>query len=98
MVDSSLVVAFVALAVSLIAMLVALGQLAGQLLGTAEGYRRCNYSVIGGWAAYTHRKWHWVGHIEVNSGVWRERSLRADSEHRKSSDSRRSSPHHHLPL
>ncbi|KAI9725810.1 MAG: hypothetical protein M1828_002439 [Chrysothrix sp. TS-e1954] len=59
MVDSTLVVALIALLVSLIAMIIALGQLAAQLLGTADGYRRCSRSVMGGWAGMTRRKWHW---------------------------------------
>lgn len=47
----------VALAVALVALLVTFSQLLAQLFSTAEGYRRCQESVIGEWAQYSHRKW-----------------------------------------
>ena len=49
-------VATTALVVSLIALLVASGQLTQQIFGTAEGYRRCQESVIGPWAHFKHRR------------------------------------------
>lgn len=39
-----------ALAVALVALIVALGQLIGQYFATADGYRRCQSSVMGPWA------------------------------------------------
>lgn len=52
-------VALVALVVSLIALFIALGQLAQQLLGTAEGYRRCAKQVIDPWHRLRWRHWIW---------------------------------------
>ncbi|KAJ4286688.1 hypothetical protein N0V90_012940 [Kalmusia sp. IMI 367209] len=52
-------VAVVALVVSLVALLLTSAQLLQQLLGTAEGYRRCAPSVIGPWAKLRDRKWNW---------------------------------------
>ena len=52
-------VATTALVVSLIALVIAIGQLSQQLLGTADGYRRCKAEVIGVWATRTHRRWLW---------------------------------------
>ena len=49
-------VATTALVVSLIALLVASGQLTQQIFGTAEGYRRCQESVVGPWAHFKHRR------------------------------------------
>lgn len=46
-----------ALAVALVALVVALGQLLGQYFATAEGYRRCQSSVMGPWARYTRLRW-----------------------------------------
>lgn len=53
--DKTLSVA--ALAVALVALVVALGQLLGQYFATAEGYRRCQSSVMGPWARYTRLRW-----------------------------------------
>lgn len=53
-------IAIVALVVSLVALLITTAQLLQQLLGTAEGYRRCAPSVIGPWAKLRHRKWNWA--------------------------------------
>lgn len=52
-------ISVVALAVSLVAFGVATGQLLQSLFGTADGYRRCQASVIGWWAEMTERKWRW---------------------------------------
>lgn len=52
-------IAVVALVVSLVALLIALAQLSQQLLGTADGYRRCASSIIGIWAQRRHRKFLW---------------------------------------
>ncbi|OQV11316.1 hypothetical protein CLAIMM_15171 isoform 1 [Cladophialophora immunda] len=49
-------VATVALVVALFALLVALLQVLQQYAATADGYRRCQRPVIGGWACYTKRK------------------------------------------
>jgi hypothetical protein len=45
-----------ALVVSLIALIIAIGQLAQQLFGTAEGYRRCQESIIGPWSRLRRRR------------------------------------------
>jgi hypothetical protein len=50
-VDTNL--AATALAIALVALVVALGQLFQQYLGTADGYRRCQISVMGGYAKRT---------------------------------------------
>lgn len=52
-------VAIAALAVAVVAFLIALGQLLQQLLGTADGYRRCRSSVIGGWSKLVRRRLKW---------------------------------------
>lgn len=49
----------VALSVALVALVVALGQLLGQYFATADGYRRCQSSVMGPWARYTRLSWRW---------------------------------------
>lgn len=49
----------VALAVALVALVTALGQLLGQYFATADGFRRCQSSVIGPWARYTRLRWRW---------------------------------------
>lgn len=48
-----------AIAVALVALIVALGQLSGQYLATADGYRRCQASVMGPWAKFTRLRWRW---------------------------------------
>lgn len=48
-----------ALAVALVALIVALGQILGQYFATAEGYRRCQASVMGPWARKTRMQWRW---------------------------------------
>lgn len=52
-------ISVVALVVSLVALIIALGQIAQQLLGTAEGYRRCSSLVIGPWDRLRWRHWVW---------------------------------------
>ena len=49
----------VALIISLVALLTTLLQLLQQYYATADGYRRCQNSVIAGWAAWTHRHFRW---------------------------------------
>lgn len=51
--------AVVAIIIALIAFFVTTAQLLQALFGTAEGYRRCQPSVIGRWAEKTRRKWRW---------------------------------------
>ena len=53
-------VATVALIVSLIALFIAVGQLLQQIFGTAEGYRRCQYSIVGPWSELRHRRIRWA--------------------------------------
>lgn len=51
--------AIVAIVIALIAFVVTTAQLLQALFGTAEGFRRCQPSVIGGWYAETRRVWRW---------------------------------------
>lgn len=53
-------VATIALVVSLIALFIAVGQLLQQIFGTAEGYRRCQESIVGPWSKLRHRKIRWT--------------------------------------
>lgn len=53
------VVAITALIVASFAFLVAIGQILGQYLNTADGFRRCQKQVIGGWASKTRRQFRW---------------------------------------
>ena len=57
--DDSSRVSLLALIVALLALVIALGQLIQQIFGTADGYRRCQQSVIGPWAKYTKLRWRW---------------------------------------
>lgn len=52
-------VAVAALAVALVALIVTSGQLLGQYFATADGYRRCQPSVMGPWAKRTRLRWRW---------------------------------------
>ena len=49
----------IALAVALVALITTISQCLGQFLATADGYRRCQASVMGGWAKMTHRRFRW---------------------------------------
>lgn len=49
-----------ALAVSLIALVYSTIALLGQYLATADGYRRCQPSVMGPWAKLTRLRWRWT--------------------------------------
>ena len=49
-------IAIAALVVSLVALVTTASQVLSQLFATADGYRRCQLSVIGGWGGQTHRK------------------------------------------
>lgn len=51
--------AITALAISLAALSVALGQILGQYFSTADGYRRCQASVMGPLADKTRLRWRW---------------------------------------
>ena len=50
-------VALAALLVGLAAFVIASGQLLQQMFSTADGYRRCQESVIGPWSRKTHLVW-----------------------------------------
>ena len=58
--DESNRLATTAIAIALTALIVTLGQFIQQLLGTADGYRRCKESVIGPWSKLTrlHGLWY----------------------------------------
>jgi hypothetical protein len=55
--DTSL--AGAALAIALVALVTAFGQLLQQYFATADGYRRCQKSVMGGYARQTRLRWRW---------------------------------------
>lgn len=57
--DDDSTLSAVALAVALVALVTSLGQLLGQYFSTADGYRRCQSSVMGPWAKYTRLSWRW---------------------------------------
>lgn len=57
--DSSDLVALIALLVSLIALLIALIQLLQSSALTADGWRRCNATNIGQWSVFSRRHWLW---------------------------------------
>ncbi|KFZ12004.1 hypothetical protein V502_07311 [Pseudogymnoascus sp. VKM F-4520 (FW-2644)] len=57
--DSSSGVAVVALIVSLVALVATTGQLLQQYFATADGYRRCQSSVMGAWGKKTRLRWRW---------------------------------------
>jgi hypothetical protein len=52
-------VAVTALVVSLVALLATTGQLLQQYFATADGFRRCQPSVMGLWAKKTKLRWRW---------------------------------------
>ena len=52
-------IAATTLAIALIAFFIALGQLLQQYFATADGHRRCQRSVMGGWAKMTRLRWRW---------------------------------------
>jgi hypothetical protein len=52
-------IAVVALVVALVALLTTIGQLLQQYLATADGYRRCQQSVMSHWAKRTRLRWRW---------------------------------------
>jgi hypothetical protein len=49
----------VALVVALVALVTTIGQVLQQYFATADGYRRCQSSVIGPWAKRTRLRWRW---------------------------------------
>jgi hypothetical protein len=52
--------ALVALIISIVALVIALAQLLAQVVGTVEGHRKCQTSVMGKWSEHTHRHWRWT--------------------------------------
>jgi hypothetical protein len=48
-----------ALSIALVALVIALGQLLQQYFATADGYRRCQKSVMGEYARMTRLRWRW---------------------------------------
>ncbi|KZM26777.1 hypothetical protein ST47_g2084 [Ascochyta rabiei] len=57
MANGEISLAGAALAVALTALAIAVGQLLQQVFSTAEGYRRCQHSVLGPWARKTRLTW-----------------------------------------
>lgn len=60
MANGEVTIASAALAVALTALVIAVGQLLQQVFSTAEGYRRCQRSVLGDWAQGTRLQWRWT--------------------------------------
>jgi hypothetical protein len=56
--DTPDTLAITAIVVALIALLSTVGQIVQQYIGTSEGYRRCQSSVMGLWGQATRRKFH----------------------------------------
>ncbi|KAI9893286.1 MAG: hypothetical protein M1814_000415 [Vezdaea aestivalis] len=56
---SDTTIAIVALIAALAALLIASGQLLQAVFGTADGYRKCQQTVIGPWSKKTRLKWRW---------------------------------------
>ncbi|KFY24317.1 hypothetical protein V491_02202 [Pseudogymnoascus sp. VKM F-3775] len=52
-------VSIVALIVSLVALIATTGQVLQQYFATADGYRRCQVSVMGAWGKKTRLRWRW---------------------------------------
>ena len=52
-------ISVIALTISLVALVITSGQLLGQYFATADGYRRCQSSVMGPWARFTRLSWRW---------------------------------------
>lgn len=52
-------ISVIALTISLVALVITSGQLLGQYFATADGYRRCQSSVMGPWAKHTRLSWRW---------------------------------------
>lgn len=48
-----------ALAIAIVALVIALGQLLQQLFGSADGYRKCQDSVIGDWSKLVKLQFRW---------------------------------------
>lgn len=59
MVNKEFSVALAALAIAIVALAIALGQLLSQVFSTAEGYRRCQRSVMGPWFKRTRLRFRW---------------------------------------
>jgi hypothetical protein len=57
--NTDISIAAAALAIALIAFVTALGQLVQQYFATADGHRRYQRSVMGGWATKTRLRWRW---------------------------------------
>lgn len=53
-------VAISALVIALCSLFITTGQLLGQYFATADGYRRCQPSVMGPWAKRTRMRWRWA--------------------------------------
>jgi hypothetical protein len=58
--DTTDSLSIVAIIVASVAFLIAAMQFLQQIFATADGYRRCQSSVMGGWSQYTHRKFRWA--------------------------------------
>ena len=57
--DASDSLAVTAIAIAVVALCGTIGQILQQYLGTSEGYRRCQSSVMGLWAQSTRRIFNW---------------------------------------
>lgn len=59
MANSDTTLAAAALAIAVFALISSLAQIIGQFLATADGLRRCQPSVMAGWAQRTRLRWRW---------------------------------------
>lgn len=57
--DTTNALSIVAIVVASTAFLVTVSRVLQQYIATAEGYRRCQYAVMGQWAGFTYRKFRW---------------------------------------
>jgi hypothetical protein len=57
--DTTDALSIIAIVVASVAFFVAVSQVLQQYFATAEGYRRCQYSVMGQWSGFTYRKFRW---------------------------------------
>jgi hypothetical protein len=61
MAESEVTVGVAALVIAFAALVIACGQLLQQIFNTADGLRRCQKSVIGGWSQLVQLRFRWCG-------------------------------------
>jgi hypothetical protein len=63
-------VATTALIIAMAALVIACGQLLQQLFATADGLRRCQNSVIGGWSQLVQLRFRWYASVSFQASGW----------------------------